>query len=750
MAAIGVRRKAVGLLGVVASGSVLLLLLAPALSGPGPGGARTLPPPRATAPHPSIGIAAAEVVPQALTVASGGMGNFSLWSGSGDPYCAVETPVVVWQLSPTVPPIGTLTSPSGTSVGFTAFPGATGTATVSVTVEGWVLCGSDNVSFGTDVQASVTTVPPLEITNLTGGTAPAAPGTAVACSGTLSGGEPPYRLEVDFGDGNSSSLLLGAAGRFSLLHRYSTGTYLPTVSASDALGDRTSTQAESAVLVANALAAEIEPAGPGPEAGAPFTVQSIAEGGYPPYTYLWTDSSGDAATGPAWTLTSSSAGPLGVELAVTDRLGEVTEVGRQFEVSAPVLAQVAGESGDVGRPLLFRLALSGGVPPFSVAGTSVPSGSSFAFTAYSDGNYSGAVVPASATSLWLEVEVTDALGLGWSETVPLAVVHAAPVLLANLSPNPAEAGAALEVVGLASGGTPPFNWTIASTVALTGASPRFGRLAGDGSFFWNGSAPAAGSGELLLSLVDASGAEVGENLSLRALPALAASLLLEAAAPSAGVPLPFGFSIAGGAAPYRYSFQLSDGLSYSGNLSLAGPGSWTAPAAPTGFLLVRFTVVDALGFLNQSALTVAIGPGPPSPGSSPGSPGPNASGSGSVGAAAWAGWLFLPAAALFGGLWFLRSRRPARSAAPATEPTGALPTVRRLLREMDGLDSESLELLAEEEGIDPESSRRALERWIALGRVESLEDPEEPAVYRWKEPPSRGRSDRPDRTEDRP
>ncbi|HEV2450044.1 MAG TPA: hypothetical protein VGU43_06525, partial [Thermoplasmata archaeon] len=283
-----------------------------------------------------------------------------------------------------------------------------------------------------------------------------------------------------------------------------------------------------------------------------------------------------------------------------------------------------------------------------------------------------------------------------------------------------------------------------------GPSPRFGHLAGDGSFSWNGTPSAAGSGELLLSVVDASGAEVGENLSVRALPALSASLLVEAASPASGAPLPIGFSITGGAAPYRYSFQLSDGLSYSGNLSLAGPGSWTAPAPPTGFLLVRFTVSDALGFRNQSALTVAIGPGSAPGGSSPASSGHNSSGSGSVGPAAWAGWLFLPAAALFGGLWFLRSRRPSRPAAPASEPTGALPTVRRLLREMDGLDRESLELLAEEEGIDPESSRRALDRWIALGRVESLEDAEEPAVYRWREPTHRERPDRLDRGEVRP
>jgi hypothetical protein len=726
----------VGALGVVLGGSIVLLLVlagarpAPGdapLSAPAPGGSS---PPRA-----SIGIAVAELVPSALTVEAGANGSLELWVGSGDPTCAVETPVVVWELAPTFPPIGVLASPSGPSDSFDAFPGVTGTVGITATVEGWVLCGAQNVSFGTEAQASVTTVEPLEVENFTAGGATSAPGALVTCSGLVTGGEPPYRIDVQFGDGNSSSELLAAPGEFSLGHRYAVGSYRPSVSVEDALYDRTSAQVESAVLVADALAAEVEPVGPGPEAGAPFPVEAIAEGGYPPYSFLWSDSAGDAGTGANWTIASAEPGPLAVELLATDRLGEAVEVARQFAVAPPVTARVAGENGDVGRPLLLRLNLTGGVPPFSVTGTPVPSGSSFAFTAYADGNWSEAVVPSVAASLWLSLEVTDALGRSWSETLPLAEVHAAPYLLANLTPSPDEAGGLLDVVGLAGGGTPPFNWSIASTADLAGAEPRYGRLPTGGVFAWNGTVTAPGSGELVVSLIDSSGAEVSENLSVRALPALAGALLVESAGPAAGAPLPLSYEISGGQPPYRYAFALSDGASFAGNLSDAGPGAWTAPAPPAGFLEVRLTVSDALGFRNVTTLTLAVAPAtgggsaPAGPATAPGSSGD---------AAGWAGWLFLPVAALIGGLWFFRSRRSAPPAPAAAEPKGALPTVRRLLREMDGLDAESLELLAEEEGVDPESSRRALERWIALGRVECVEEPEESAVYRWKEATGRG------------
>ncbi|MCI4341378.1 MAG: hypothetical protein L3K11_03280 [Thermoplasmata archaeon] len=701
---------------------------------------------------PALGFASVEIVPAAATLAAGQNGSFALWVGSSVPGCAVETPVVVWELSVLAQPIGTLLSPTGASVVFSAFPGVSGTVELSATVEGSVVCPANNVSFGTEAQASIATIPALFLSDWSAGNTPAVPGAAVRCSGNLSGGEPPYQLGFDFGDGNRTPLTLPRAGGFSVVHRYGLGTYLPSVSVSDPLGERVTAQVNSAVLVASALAAELVPQSAGPELGAPFAVGALVEGGFPPYTYLWNDSAGDAGTGPSWTVPAPTARELGLQLEVSDRLGGLVVVDREFPVAAAVqvtLGVVGAAGGDVDRPLPFHLALAGGVGPFAVTGSSVPSGSTFTFTSAGPGNWTEAVVPSIAAPLWLSLTVTDALGVGVSETLPLARVHSAPFLLANLTPSVSEVGGSVEVVGLTGGGTPPLNWSIGTTARISTAAARSGSLSSGGVFAWNGTLASAGAALFVVTLVDGAGDSVSSNLTLRVLAPLEASAILASTSPTSGTPLTLSFTIAGGVLPYRYSLRLSDGTGTAGNASLPGPGDWTAPPAPSGFLLVQFDVTDALGFRNESSLTLTIAPGggvgsgPPRAGDANATPAASAGGTGLA-------WVLLPAGLVLGTLWLFRSRLPSRAKPTVPEPRGALPTLRRLVRDAEGLDEDTLLLLAEEEGIDPETTRQALRRWIALGRIESVTEPEEPTTYHWRERGEIGARPRPERGEAEP
>jgi hypothetical protein len=721
-------------LGAIALATLLFGGLSPSLL-VRPGG-----PPSAPPAATFQGFAAVEIVPAAATVADGANASFALWVGSAAPGCAVETPVVVWELATTEVPLGALLAPSGTSVEFTAFPGASGTIELSASVEGTIYCSTNNASFGTEAYAQVSTVPSLALSGWTAGVAPVAPGSPVTCRGNLTGGEAPYAVNIEFGDGNATSLNVARAGPFSVSHLYGLGSYLPSVTVTDPLGERVEESADSPVLVAQSLAAQEVPTAAGAEEGVPFPLAALVEGGFPPYSYLWNDSAGDAGTGASWTVPPSSESKLVVGLEVSDRLGDSIQVERAFSVANPVTVRALPETagGDVGRPVPLTISVTGGVGPFTVSGSSLPSGSSFSFTVPTFGNWSEALVPTLAAPLWASLSVTDALGVSDSLTVPLATVHSSPFLLANLTPSLSEVGGSIAVVGLSGGGTPPLNWSIATTAQVSSPTPRFGTVSTAGLFSWQGTLTAAGSGLFLVTLVDGSGATVSANLSLRVLDPLSSSLLVATGAPAAGEPLPLSLALQGGAPPYRYSLSLSDGEAFEGNLSLPGPAQWSAEPRAAGYLVVHLVVVDSLGFRAESNLTVAVAPGV---GTDPNVPrGGGANGSATVaasGGTSWIPWVSLPVALLIGLLWFLRGRLTPRAPSAAPEPTGALPTVRRLLRESEGLDEESLLLLAEEEGIEPESARRALKRWVALGRAESVEEGEEPALYRWNSAPSR-------------
>ncbi|MCI4345396.1 MAG: hypothetical protein L3K07_01370 [Thermoplasmata archaeon] len=682
------------------------------------------------------GFAAVEIVPAAATVADGENASFALSVTSASAGCAVVTPIVVWELGTSAVPVGALLSPTGTTVQFTAFPGATGSVELTATVEGTIFCATNNVSFGTEAYARISTVSALFLGGWSAGTGPVQPGVLVTCRGNLSGGATPYSVAVQFGDGNSSSFKVPTAGPFSASHRFALGTFVPVVTVSDPLGERFVESVSSPVLVATALAAQVVPGAPGPEAGVGFPLTALVEGGFPPYSYLWNDSAGDAGTGSRWSVPATTAPRLLVGLLVTDRLGESVEVEREFPVAPTVSVRAIATTvgGDVGRPVPFLLSVAGGVGPFTVSGSSLPSGSSFLFTAATSGNWTEALVPSLAAPLWASLTVTDGLGVTSSLSVPLAPVHTSPFLLANLTPSLSEVGGTVEIIGLSGGGTPPLNWSIATTAAVSSGSPRFGSVPGAGLFSWQATLSAAGPALFVVTLVDASGAAVSANLTLRTLDPVTGSVLIASATPAAGATLPLSFTINGGAPPYRYALSLSDGEGTEGNLTVPGPSEWSALPRTAGYLEVRLVLTDALGFRAESNLTVAVAPGAGGGSAAPRGGSPNGSapaGGLAQGAAGWIPWVSLPIALLLGLAWLFRGRAPRRAPVAAAEPTGALPTVRRLLRENDGLDEESLLLLAEEEGIEPETTRRALRRWVALGRAESVEEGDEPALYRW-------------------
>jgi hypothetical protein len=686
----------------------------------------------------------AQVVPDYALLEAGQSVDLRLSAIPAATGCVVQPNAISWEPEPTPAPAGFLNATTGPVVNFTSYPTADNTAVIQVELEGEVLCPGGNSSFGDSATAGLTVLPALALSSWDGPTVPVSPGTPVHLWGTASGGCPPYEATIDFGDGNRSTISVPTSGPFSVVHLYGTGSYFPTLEVVDSLGVGRSTVVANPILVADDLVAGIVVPNRLVDPGVPVDLSVVVTGGFPPYTDLWNDSEGNAGVGPNWTMPPLLPGPDHVTLRIEDRLGDSIESERLVDVAAPLEAEATptAAGGDVGRPVGARIVLSGGVPPYDLIGIAEPSGSSFEFRTPVAGDFATAVVPATDSPLWLALNVTDSDGAILSGQYYLGAVHAPPYLITNLTPATGEVGGSLHLDGLAIGGTPPLNWTLATTAALSSSSPEQGSLPSAGAFDWMGTPRAPGTAWFVTTLVDAAGAAITENLSIRIAPALAAGLLLPASPGLAGRPVNLTATIRGGVPPYRWSFSLSDGELLSGGSNQSGPVQSTASPRDPGDLGVAFSVTDATGAVVVAPNgTVAIGAAPaapnPPPGEGTGTP-PSSAAEGS-----WVPWVALPAFLLL-ALWlYLHRRAPARGSSVSSGES-ALSVIRRLLKDGEENDEETLLLLAEEEGISAEQARRALHRWVAARRVASEELGEGIVAYRWQDRLDAGAASVPD------
>ncbi len=78
------------------------------------------------------------------------------------------------------------------------------------------------------------------------------------------------------------------------------------------------------------------------------------------------------------------------------------------------------------------------------------------------------------------------------------------------------------------------------------------------------------------------------------------------------------------------------------------------------------------------------------------------------------------------GLW---EKEPVRS--PATRVRDPAAVLRSIVEPVDGIDLSTIEVLAEEEGLDRETARRTLERLQQDGSVRSERGPDGEEVFAW-------------------
>ncbi len=387
-----------------------------------------------------------------------------------------------------------------------------------------------------------------------------------------SGGVAPYSWIVTAGALPPGLTLLSAG---AIIGTPSTaGTYSFTVQASDS--SHLTTSAAFTLTIASALIISTPSTLNGGSQGASYTQTLAASGGVSPYT--WAVSGGalppglSLSTGGVITGIPTATGTFVVTIKVTDTLAATAS--RQFTIviasgltiaTPPVLPPAS-----LGLAYSYALQVSGGTAPFtwSVTSGAPPAG----VTLKPDGTLTG--VPTAAGTFTFTVQVLDSAGHQASEQLSLAVTPVLSITTTSLAGG--AVGTAYSQTLAATGGTPPYTWTLQS-----GALPAGLSLSAAGAI--TGTPSTAGTFSFTVQVTDSAAATAVKQLSI------------VVSGGSGGLTI-----VTAGTLP-----NAAINASYAQTLSATGgtpPYTWalTAGALPTGLALSTSGVVSGTPTVNGS------------------------------------------------------------------------------------------------------------------------------------------------------
>jgi hypothetical protein len=449
------------------------------------------------------------------------------------------------------------------------------------------------------------TCPALSITS----TSPLSNGTqgqAYSFQFTASGGILPITWAVTQG-ALPTGVTLSSSGLLSGTPSV-TGTFNFNVTATDSCNPtpQTNTQAFSLTINTAPVPLSIVTNSPLPNGtqGVAYSTQLQAAGGTAPYT--WSIAAGTLPAG----LTLSSAGIISgtptaiastsVTFRVTDAVAGTTTKVLAITITCPTLTLVSTSplpNGTQNSPYSFQFQASGGIAPYTwtrtggafPAGLTFPTSGLLSGTPTASGSFSPVVQVADSCSTPQTASNTFAL------TIAPAVV---PIVINTASPLPAgTVGVSYSTTLSASGGTPPYFWSV-----ISGALPAGLTLSGAGVI--SGTPTTSQTTTPTIQVTDSLGASTTKAFSITVTcPALAITSTSPLPAGTQNSPYSFQFQSSGGIAPRTWTV-ISGTLPVGLTLSSAGLLSGT----PTGTGTAGFTVqvTDSCSTSQNATLVVSL------------------------------------------------------------------------------------------------------------------------------------------------
>ena len=488
-----------------------------------------------------------------------------------------------------------------------------------------------------------------------------------------------------------------------------------------------SARPETNVLV---VAVDADPSVTDP--GIPIRLNANVGGGVPPYDVTWSSSAGGFGVGSSWSFASSDAGNYSVTVSVLDAGGALAYETRVLRVNPPPAAELAAPWAalDVGTPLTVEVRVADGVAPYVATLDVNPGGPTVPLAFPASGSYSTIIAVDRAGPSWGDLTLTDSVGDVVTVTAAFGTVYPLPTVSVVPANDRGEEGAPFHLTATVTGGAPPIRWTAFASVPIANASGWNGTFPDSGTVGWVGEFGQPGNATLFFEVDDAAGNSDRTSLAIGVAAPLTSSLTVLTTLPVVGGDLALNASVRGGVPPYEYLWALSDGEGSAGNRS--GPGAWTWAAVPisNGSVTVELTVTDGLDRSVTVATTVLVAS---VSATDPRAPPGNVSVSIDTGGWITGGAVGLSVVGALVGAWVLRWRRRTRTPGDTGEASRELGEIRELLQGSDGLERETLVMLAEEAGLSRGSTDQAVDRWIRAGRIEVRPDPAGGERLHWTE-----------------
>lgn len=505
----------------------------------------------------------------------------------GVPYSAALSlrggrPLYHWTVSGTLPP-GLSLEPITGVIGGTPTDAGTFNFTVRV---------SDATGSSDTQRLSITIRPaplqnPLVITaSLPAGTL----GAQYSAPLTASGGVPPYAWAATGlppGLSVAADQITGTPAQ--------AGTFTASVQVTDAAA--TSLSATYNIAISSGLSVTTGPLS-GATLGSPYSAGLNAAGGSPPYA--WSVPKGNLPAGltlsPGGQIagTPSAAGQFGFTVQVSDTAGASASADFTIAVSSALAITTSGlPGGKAGSAYSASLAASGGTAPYS---WSVSSGSLPAGLSISGSQITG--TPGSAGTANFTVQVTDAAGASASKAFSLSISpNIPPLAIATGSLAAARAGVPYTQTLSATGGTPPYSWSVTSGSLPPGLSISGSQITGTPS--------SGGTARFTIQVQDSAGQTATAAFTLTVTAALAVSSPAQLPGSTVREAYSYTLGATGGTPPYTWdltSGALPPGLTLSGG---------TISGSPTADGTYQFAaqVGDNAGGSVSASFSITIAPG---------------------------------------------------------------------------------------------------------------------------------------------